>query len=73
MFPVMHKNCGEQVGWFLNDVISDNDRIRAETFRFMDGSRPESGSLINIKCKCGDAITKPSDLVRSNQPGKPSP
>jgi hypothetical protein len=59
---IIHKDCGQQVAWFYGSP--DEMNAYASDIEFMDGTQPEGGEKINIKCKCGENITNIGQLDR---------
>jgi hypothetical protein len=63
---VFHKKCGAQIGWYLG-IPKKGDRITADTFMRMDGTRPKAGEQIKEKCSgCGESILVPNHMERAN-------
>jgi hypothetical protein len=65
MIPIRHRDCGGQIGWYLQDEPQDPDFVRVADILLMDGTHPVLGALINEQCpRCGQTIHSMNELER---------
>ena len=68
MIPVMHKQCGGQVGWFTKPDPKLADRFQSKYFERMDGTHPNFAEVFKEMCPhCHTFVTDPIDLTRNLQ------
>lgn len=70
MIPIIHRQCGTQVMWYLRDTPinpddPDSDIMHSSDVRRMDGTQPNYGEALREICSgCGGIIDRPTDLIR---------
>ena len=58
---VYHSGCGGILG-YVDDP--GKDKTSSENFSFLDGTKPESGSNLELPCKlCGKTITEFANMT----------
>jgi hypothetical protein len=71
MVPIIHKTCGGQAAWYLDDELKGGDLLRSDYYLRMNGTHPRAGDMFNETCdNCGRRIAGPHDL-RTGQIKKP--
>jgi hypothetical protein len=66
--PVIHRECGGQVGWYLRENPRPGDFALSRDVEYMDGKHPIPGTSPMINCpNCGERINFFQCLRISNE------